>query len=389
MVKKHVSETGLPKRFEVLDSWRGICAVLVMLGHFQIFMKDSLNFGQVIGNNYIFVDFFFVLSGFVIAGNYSHKLSSLKQALGFSIIRWGRVFPLHLFVLILFLGLEYARSKVEGDAMFSNQAKSLESLAANLLLIHSMGIFDYLTWNIPSWSISVEFFSYITFAVLMVVFRKKIIPVSIVLMAISPILLYVLDGRIEADITYNYGFIRCLGGFFSGVVCMAAFRKWGESCAGITKKYATFIEIFMICAVIAFAWSADIPYLSYFSPYLFFGMVFVFAQEAGTMSRILKAKPFLLMGALSYSIYMTHAFVQRVMVNGIDIVESKLQMFNWVIVGVNIEDKTDAAKYFSVSLPLALVLTVLMMSAVILFSFVTYNVIEKPAYKWVKNRVRQ
>jgi len=36
-----------------------------------------------------------------------------------------------------------------------------------------------------------------------------------------------------------------------------------------------------------------------------------------------------------------------------------------------------------------LVLTALMMSAVILFSFVTYNVIEKPAYKWVKNRVRQ
>ena len=64
------------KRFEALDSWRGIAACLVAFYHLH---KMSVN-GHLTGlalqlNSYFFVDFFFVLSGFVIAANYQQRLA--------------------------------------------------------------------------------------------------------------------------------------------------------------------------------------------------------------------------------------------------------------------------------------------------------------------------
>ncbi len=58
-------------RFEALDGWRGICACLVVLFHFHGY--SPLNTSGLIRNSYLFVDFFFVLSGFVIACNYSTR----------------------------------------------------------------------------------------------------------------------------------------------------------------------------------------------------------------------------------------------------------------------------------------------------------------------------
>ena len=163
--QKHVSETGLPKRFEVLDSWRGICAVLVMLGHFQIFMKDSLNFGQVIGNNYIFVDFFFVLRALwsleIILINsrlWNRHWDSLDHSL-------GRVFPLHLFVLILFLGFGICTLESRGwcDVFKSSQIFGVfgRQTAVNTL----DGDFWLSDMEYPVMEHQRWIFSYITFAV--------------------------------------------------------------------------------------------------------------------------------------------------------------------------------------------------------------------------------
>ena len=62
--------------FGVLDSWRGVAALLVALFHLNILSSIySLHF---IRNSYLFVDFFFVLSGFVISHSYGHRLGTLE-----------------------------------------------------------------------------------------------------------------------------------------------------------------------------------------------------------------------------------------------------------------------------------------------------------------------
>ncbi len=377
------------KRFEVLDSWRGICAIIVLLGHFQTYIHHSMNFGTVIGDNYyLYVDFFFVLSGFVIAKNYLYKLKDSRSVKNFVFLRFARVYPIHLFILFMFFLLEIVRAYVEGNAMFINQGKSVESLIANLFLLHSMGIIGYNSWNFPSWSISVEFYTYITFALLLMFFTAKRMQfVALIIAAFAPLLLFYCDGVYEADQTFDFGFIRCLGGFFSGVGCFWVFNRYYEGIERFFSKVPVFWESLAIVLVVLVSLNANDTYISYFSPYLFSYCVLIFACELGGISRVLKKPPFLFLGMISYSLYMTHAFVQRVMVSALDIIGRKIG-YEVVVLGPSKEDSTDIVKYFDVSLLLAFGLTVVMLVAVVIFSTITYNLIEKPAYKWVKNRVR-
>src|SRR5258705_13801306 len=85
------------ERFVVLDSWRGIAACLVALFHLDAY--SHLYDVPFLRNSWLFVDFFFVLSGFVIAANYQQRLRDGFGVGRFLLLRLGRLYPLHLFML--------------------------------------------------------------------------------------------------------------------------------------------------------------------------------------------------------------------------------------------------------------------------------------------------
>jgi peptidoglycan/LPS O-acetylase OafA/YrhL len=88
-------------RFAALDGWRGIRALLVALHHLRL---DGHAYDvPAIRNAYLFVDFFFVLSGFVISHAYSRKVDSFRNILVFVVRRFGRLWPLRMVVLMGFL----------------------------------------------------------------------------------------------------------------------------------------------------------------------------------------------------------------------------------------------------------------------------------------------
>ena len=59
------------RRFEVLDAFRGICAVAVVIFHMHL--VGSITELSFFRGSSIFVEFFFVLSGFVLAHGYAYK----------------------------------------------------------------------------------------------------------------------------------------------------------------------------------------------------------------------------------------------------------------------------------------------------------------------------
>ena len=65
------------KKILYLESLRGIAAISVALHHFSI--NSILQNNYYVKNSYLMVDFFFVLSGFVIAYNYMDKLTNIKN----------------------------------------------------------------------------------------------------------------------------------------------------------------------------------------------------------------------------------------------------------------------------------------------------------------------
>src|SRR5947207_14296459 len=98
------------KRFEALDSWRGIAACLVALYHLRLYSDSPLIALPLLQHSYLFVDFFFVLSGFVIAANYQQRLGEGFSMWRFALLRFGRVYPLHLALLAVCILLHLAHS---------------------------------------------------------------------------------------------------------------------------------------------------------------------------------------------------------------------------------------------------------------------------------------
>jgi peptidoglycan/LPS O-acetylase OafA/YrhL len=55
------------------------------------------------------VHLFFVLSGFVIFNAYAEKITTKKELFRFQLLRFGRLYPVHLLFLFVFLGIEIAK----------------------------------------------------------------------------------------------------------------------------------------------------------------------------------------------------------------------------------------------------------------------------------------
>ena len=134
---------GGKERFLALDAWRGICALFVAASHFPA--PGFIHVSQLVQQAYRFVDFFFVLSGFVIAHAYRHSLEQ-GRALPFVIRRIGRLWPLHAATLgaLVFMTLAGA---VIGLHL---QVAVYGAIIPNLSLTHAWGYMNVVAWNYPS-----------------------------------------------------------------------------------------------------------------------------------------------------------------------------------------------------------------------------------------------
>src|SRR2546425_10965309 len=94
----------MEQRFIALESWRGIAACLVALFHLDAY--SHLYDVPLLRNAWLFVDFFFVLSGFIIAANYQQRLLEGFGIGRFILLRLGRIYPLHFVMLALGVALK-------------------------------------------------------------------------------------------------------------------------------------------------------------------------------------------------------------------------------------------------------------------------------------------
>ena len=298
------------RRFEVLDSFRGLAAIVVAIFHYTS-QKGLIGTNVFIANGHRFVDFFFVLSGFIIYLNYDNIVTFSEQKT-FMYKRIWRLYPLHIFVLILFFLFELLKAILFTYGYFNKPAfstNSLQSLIPNLLLLQ--GIVDSpedFTWNYPSWSISVEMINYLIFVTVIPLIGK--IDKSIrpyILLLISFLSLALLSLEIKPFELV----VKCSYGFFLGCFVLHLY-KTRFALLLVTNQTANIVEvvfIIVICLTVCYLPESLSSSLS-----IIYGLVIlVFAFEKGFLSKLLKNKIFLLFGSLSYSIYMTHALIANVL----------------------------------------------------------------------------
>lgn len=295
-------------RYQVLDGWRGICAVLVALHHFHV--DSHLYRLPFLGNGYLFVDFFFVLSGFVISHAWAGRIDGATEFRRFMARRFARVWPLHAVVLALFVAMEAGKALALGHtALTADRAPftgdtSLPALATNVLLLHSLGFHDGATWNYPSWSISTEFYTYALFGLLCLLgLGRRLSHVAAV--ALAGAVGVALFSREWLHTIADFGFFRCVYGFFVG----CAVYRLVSGCGGrLPRGNAAELAVVALVVVLVSASPKGAP-LSMAAPPVFGLAVAVFAAEAGTLSRLLRAPVPQALGAWSYAIYLLHSLV--------------------------------------------------------------------------------
>lgn len=292
-------------RFKSLDAFRGLAAVAIISSHIRIYLSPQ--FFPLDEDVYLLVDFFFVLSGFVIAHAYSTRLTTWDELCDFVVRRVGRIWPLHGATLAVMLVAFVAISGLEAlgatDLRPDLEFAVLGDLFQHVFLLNSFGLTGGLSWNIPSWSIGAELISYLLFAGLML-FRAPVV-LAFAGIAVVSLLGIELFSEENLEVTHDLGALRAMYGFFSGAL---ACYFYGQVLTKrrMTVALATLLETLVFGTAIVFLLVANVSLLSYAAPFVFSAVVIVFAHESGIVSRILRTPPFLFFGRISFSIYLTH-----------------------------------------------------------------------------------
>lgn len=297
-------------RFVVLDSWRGIAALAVALFHLPF--AGVLAGSGLARHAFVFVDFFFVLSGFVIMHGYGHVVHGPGAAGAFLLRRLARLYPLHLVTLGVLLAVQFllvgALASGLGGGGVAGPFTGLfppGGLGLHAAFLTVFGLDGQLTWNVPAWSVAAEFWAYGVFAVLIVITagRPQLRTAAFAMAAVTGAALVVTGPAGQIDVTHDLGLARCCYGFFIGALCRVQFDTLPPARPGVTAR-GSLAEIAVVGLMVLFVVAAGRTPVSLIAPFVFVMVVLVFARQQGVLSAFLRGAPFRALGRWSYGIYL-------------------------------------------------------------------------------------
>ena len=340
-----------------LTSARGIAAWIVVLFHIRLSIADLPPVAlAVFAKGYLAVDFFFLLSGFVIWLSWGERLRAgrLAGTPAFLLKRVARVWPLHLFMLACAVALATALAA-------SGRADAYEfpwaELPLHVLLLQNWGWGGHLAWNDPAWSISCELAAYLLFPLLALAIDWRRWP-SGAIVAVLAMLFTLLHAAmwqagaasLGTDIP-RFGVLRCLIEFTAGGAVCALWLRWrGRPLWPALGTSATAL----LCIA---AWARGLPE-TLAVPAAFAAVLLALALSSGAPRNPLRVGPLHYLGEISYATYLSHFLLFYVF---------KLAMV----------DQADAIPPVLVALFLAMVLA---------GSIALYHLVERPAQAWVTAR---
>ncbi|OGG46093.1 MAG: hypothetical protein A3F84_09925 [Candidatus Handelsmanbacteria bacterium RIFCSPLOWO2_12_FULL_64_10] len=308
-----------PDYLPLLTPIRGIAALWVVFFHLPAYFRlpSIREYLQGLEEGYLACDLFFVLSGFVLShvytASFDHKVE-FKTYIRFMYARLSRIYPLHAFVLLLFVLLEVVKWTLLYVAGLNIAAqeqpfagtRSPSSLAAQLLLLNGWGISGQHSWNFPSWSISTEWWVYAVFPFLILAMRRFSVRSRGVLSILCLGGLYILEslhGDLRLNLTGGAAMFRCLFEFALGMLVYTAYKgrtrrlnRWTTP-ALVLSPLAVAAVIFAglpdTCVVLA----ACVTVLS------------AALQGPGRLTTLLGSRCMTFLGEISYSVYLMQIFV--------------------------------------------------------------------------------
>lgn len=348
---------GVSLRYYSLDSLRFLAASTVMFYHFHAWYLSTKAQNHGLSRNaYLMVDFFFVLSGFVIHQTYSKRINNWAEYGDYLRRRLARIYPLHL-VTFLFM-VAVSASALAGHVNVSHDGRfRLSAVLPNLVLVHAWGIEGWPvgppSFNGPSWSISAEFGVYLVFP-LMLVLQRRLRPLLWFVFALSLIALGVfvrsaagLDAWTLA--TWDFGVFRAVPTFAMGMGISSLMQRRTFH----VRSSIVYLAILLLAVSMHFDVGDTIIVLM-FPPIIWLAAN---ADACGGL-RLLKSRLLVRLGEASYSIYLLHQCTALL------ILQPLHRLFHWT--------------------PVGMVVAVVVCGFVTLaLSIITYDKFEHPVRLWI------
>ncbi|RVU00633.1 acyltransferase [Mucilaginibacter limnophilus] len=289
------------QHFKMLDGLRGLAAIAVVVFHFmEIAVPDYTK--SFIAHAYLAVDFFFCLSGFVIAYAYDTKLADI----GIWTFIKLRLIRLHPLVII---------GSVIGILafVFDPFSNLYQKYTGNLLLMFITSClmipyalvreryFNNFHLNPPTWSLFWEYIANIVYALVLVRINKKMLWLLVIIAAA----LLVYEAHRSTNLSVGWSGDNIMGGgirmFYSFLAGMLVYRlKW------VINSRLGFIAIGLMLLVTFF-----IPFRNELNPIVepivvIFYFPFLIALGAGAQLSASSTKICKFSGDISYPLYMVH-----------------------------------------------------------------------------------
>ncbi|RYY29139.1 MAG: acyltransferase [Sphingomonadales bacterium] len=255
----------------------------------------------VLSHGYLAVDFFFLLSGFVIWNSYTDRIRSGGAAAlpDFFKRRIARIWPLHIFML----GVGLAIALLLNAAGRDTHDFPMSELPLHVLLLQNWGFTSHLSWNDPAWSISCELAAYLLFPLLAFAIDWRRVPTLAILAAIAALLsllhtIFATRGltQLGQELT-QLGVIRCVLEFACGTAIGALWLRWRESGKAPAILSAALALLFAAAAI-----TGTMPE-TFAAPAAFAAALLALALVRNSL---LEAAPLHYLGEISYATYLGH-----------------------------------------------------------------------------------
>ncbi len=324
-----------------LTGLRTLLALNIVLFHFTPGHLHYLY--PIIDNAYVFVGFFFLISGYILTYNYADRALTMPWR-SFYIARFARIYPVYLLTLAISLPLLYEEWKV----------RSHQEFLAGLVLtpismqgwIPSIATF----WNTVGWTVSAEVALYLMFPYLLRLAARsrawdwpvpKLIAamLAVWLIGLIPHTLYVLadpDHLPHPIDRFSYGmYLRAvkfgpmayLGIFLSGVVlariqARLSLVSWQRLALGAAALVG--LWLFFTRAI-----PAGVPYVLIHGCLMLplFALLILGLSGPNLLATMLAWKPIVKLGEATFALYLLH-FNVFVMIHAYHLPE-KLHVAQW------------------------------------------------------------
>ena len=312
--------TSRPPEIAALTGLRGLAALMVTIYHInpELIAHSGMGPGVVIGKGYLWVDLFFVLSGFVLALNYGHLFADGWSAAGwrdFMIRRAARVYPLYGLAVLAGLGCWLAATHVSAAALVLPKPPlhhPVLDTAVNALMMQSWGIGPSIDGT--AWSLSTEWAAYLLFPFLVAVtlFSSPRVALGIGFVAVASAFGTV--AMTSADGAYHSGpldaydgatlepILRCFAGFTVGLLMFRLARS-----EHVLARVSRDAVVGAVVALLAIGFLIGAHDLLIYP--LFALLVLGLYGNRGRWGRVFGWPPLYWLGTVSYSLYLLHPFL--------------------------------------------------------------------------------